>query len=95
MYILLLATKIRGCLAEDIFKHYPDIILHDEALGEVLGKGCIGTKDKVGNLLDKCLVHDDVGLTGFGMEEFSHRRYQRVKKGFGGINMVEVQENGE
>ena len=53
----------------------------------------MGENDGIGNIIGKCLGHDDVGSTGFVMKEFSHRRDQTVNKGFGGINMVEVQEN--
>ena len=35
--ILIFATKMRGLVAEDIFKHYPDGILCDEKLGVRVG----------------------------------------------------------
>ena len=50
-------------------------------------------KDIVGNGLGKCSGHDDVVLKGFIMEEFSQRRDQKARKGFGGINKIEVWEN--
>ena len=47
----------------------------------------------VGEVLGKFSGHDDVGLAGFFIEEFPYRRDQKVKKGLGGINMVEVHNN--
>ena len=62
-----------------MFKHSTSVILRDDVLEVFLGSR---TKDSIGDGLVKCLGHDDVSLTGFVMEEFSHRRYQKVKKGF-------------
>ena len=84
---------MRGYFAEDMFKISPYFILRDDFLKGFLGEGCSGTKDGVGNGLGKLSGNDDADLAGFFMEEFSHRRYQKVKKGIGGINMTEVQEN--
>ena len=50
-------------------------------------------KDGIGNGIGKCLVHDDIGLSGFSMEFFHRRRDQKVKKGLGVINMVELRKN--
>ena len=71
-----------------MFEHYPSIILCDDILGEIVGKGCSRDEDGVGGGLGKCSGHDDIFLTGFFMEYFSHRRYQKMKKLLGGINMV-------
>ena len=56
--------------------------------GGVVGKGCSRYEDGVGGGLGKCVGHDEIFLTGFFMEYFSHRRYQKMKKLLGGINMV-------
>ena len=84
---------MRSSFSEDIFENSPAVILCDNMLEVFLRKGCIGTKDGIGSGLGKCPVHDDVSLAGFVMGEFSHRRYQKVNKVFGCINMVEVREN--
>ena len=39
-------------------------------------------EDDIGDGLGKCSGHDDVSLTLFFMEEFSHRIDHKVKKGF-------------
>ena len=71
-----------------MLKNSPAIILCDDMLGVLVGKGCKVDEDGVGGGLGKCLGHDDICLTRFFMEDFSHRRYQKVKKLLGGINMV-------
>ena len=73
---------------EDMFQHSLAVILHDDMLKVFVGKGCIGENNGVVNGLGNCSGHDDVGLAGFVMEEFSHRRDQEAKKLFGGIIMV-------
>ena len=73
---------MRGSFAEDTFKNSPYIILCDGVLKVFVGKGCVRTKDGVGNGLGKCSRHNDVSLTGFVMEDLSHRREQEAKKGF-------------
>ena len=88
--ILRLTTKITGSFVEDMFENSPDVILRDDVLEEFLGKGCGGTKDGVENGIEKCLGHYGVGLSGFVMEEFFHRRGNNKNNVFKGINMVEV-----
>ena len=46
-------------------------------------------------VLGKFSVHDNVDLEGFFMVELYHRRDQKLKKVFGGINTVELQDNVE
>ena len=53
---------------EDMFNHYPDVILSDGVLEGFVGEGCGGTKDGVGNGFGNCSVNYGVGLTGFFME---------------------------
>ena len=92
LHIIRLTTKLRGSFAEDMFKKYPGVILNDDMLEEFLGKRCGGNKYGVGNGLGRCLIQYDVGLEGFFMEDLSNRRDQKKKKGFRGINTVEVRE---
>ena len=71
---------MRGSFAEDMFKHSPFVIISDDVLEGFVGKGCSRTKDGFGNGLRKCLVHDDVSLTYFVMEDLSHRMDHKSKK---------------
>ena len=76
---------------KDLFKNSPQAIFCDDTFEEFEGKGYGRKQYGVGNVLGKCLGHNDVSLTEFFMEEFSHRRDHMVK--LFGINMVEVQKN--
>ena len=82
LQILRLTTKMRSSFAEDMFNSSLSAILRDDMLEGFVCKGCIRTNDGVGNGLDKLAGNCDVSFTGFEMEEFSHRSYQKVKKGF-------------
>ena len=66
-------------------KHSPSLILHDDVLDVFLGKGCVRNKYDTGNRLGKFSGNYDVSLTGFALEEFSHRRDQVVRKAFDGL----------
>ena len=79
LHILHLNTKMRGYFAEDILKHYTSAILRDDVFGVFVGEWCTRMKDRVGNSLGECLLHDDVSLAGFVMEELSHIRDQNLK----------------
>ena len=74
-YFLCLTKNMRGSFAEKIFKHPSFIILPNDMLGGFVYEGCISIKVGVGNGLGKCSGNDYVSLTGFFMEELSHRRY--------------------
>ena len=78
-----------------MLEHSPDTILCDDVLEVFFGKGCSRKNDGVGNVLGKFSVHDYVGLIDFVMEGLFHRSDLKAKKGFGGINLVEVQYNME
>ena len=60
---------------DDMFKHYLYVIIHNDLLEGFSGKGCGSTKDGVGNGLGNFLVHNDVSLIGFVIEESPHRSY--------------------
>ena len=68
LLILRLTTKMKGYFTEDMFKHYPYVILRYDVLDGVVGKGCGRTKYGVGNGLVKCPGHDGGSLTVFVME---------------------------
>ena len=75
---------MRGSFLENMFNNYPSAILRDDMLEGSVVKGCGRKKDVIGNGIDECPGHDDVTLTGFDMEYFSHKRYQKVKMDFDG-----------
>ena len=65
---------MRGYFAEDMIKHYPAVILHDDMLKGFVGGGCGGTEYGVGDGIGKLLGYYDVGLSGFVIEDLSHIR---------------------
>ena len=79
---------MRGLLAEDMFDHYTSVILCDDMLEGLIGKGYRRVEDVVGGGIGKCSGHDNIGLAGFVMGYLFDRRDQKVNKGLGGINMV-------
>ena len=58
---------MRGSFTEDMFRHSPFDILHDDMLEGFVGEGCSRMKYVVGNLLGECPGHNDVSLTRFVM----------------------------
>ena len=44
---------MRGYFAEDMIKHSPDVILHDDMLKGFVGGGCGGTEYGVGDGIGK------------------------------------------
>ena len=46
----------------------------------LVSEGYSGAEDGVGYGLVNFSVHYDIGLAGFFMEEFSHRKKHKVKK---------------
>ena len=48
-----------------MLEHSPAIILCDDMLGVLVGKGCKVDEDGVGGGLGKCSVHYDVGFQDF------------------------------
>ena len=70
-----------------MFDHYPDIILHDDMLEELVDKGCRKAEDGLEGSLGNCLGHYYICLAGFIMKVLSHRRDQNTKKGLRGINI--------
>ena len=77
-----LTTKMGCYFLKNMFEHYPADILRYDVLEGFVGERCGRIKYDIGDGLGKCLVHDNVGLTGFFMEEFSHIRDQKLKKVF-------------
>ena len=51
--ILRLTTETRSPFEEDMFEHSPYVILCDDMLEGLVGKGCRGAEDGVGDGLDK------------------------------------------
>ena len=78
LYILRLTSK--KSFLQDMFENSPAVILHYYMQQVLVGEWCRGAEDGVGGGLGKCLLHDDIGLAGFVVEQFSHRRDQKVKK---------------
>ena len=73
---------MRGYFAGGMFNHSPSVVLIDDLLGLFVGERCGRTNNVIRGGLSKFSGHDDVSLTGFVVEEFSHRRDQKMKKGF-------------
>ena len=63
-----------------MLKNYSAIILRDDMLEGLVSEGYSGAEDGVGYGLVNFSVHYDIGLAGFFMEEFSHRKKHKVKK---------------
>ena len=76
-----------------MFEHSTSAILRGYMLEVFVGKGCSGADDYAGGGFETFSGHDDVGFTGFFMEELSYRRDHKVKKGLVGIKMVEFRKN--
>ena len=91
--ILRLTNKMRGPIAEYMFENFPYFILRDEMWEGLVGEGSTREEGIVGGGLGKCLVQDGIVLTVFVVEVLSHRRYYKVRKGLGWINIVELQKN--
>ena len=68
LQVLRLTTEMMSLFVEDVFEHYPAVILRYEMLEGLVDKGYSGEEDGIGYGLSKCLVHDNIGLEVFVME---------------------------